>query len=162
MDSKEATIVQGKPVLGARGYEHRDLSVGWIFGIVLFLACCGVMIHLMLAALLEQFSGKPTPGDRWQPERTSVRSRPGPGPQLQISARMDLRYFRAQEDKQLTNYGWVDRKSGIVRLPIERAMELVLQEGLPTITNQAGANGRSPRQLILDRLPAQRSGGEAK
>jgi hypothetical protein len=32
----------------------------------------------------------------------------------------------------LEGYGWVDRQAGVVRLPIERAMELVLERGLPT------------------------------
>jgi hypothetical protein len=33
---------------------------------------------------------------------------------------------------RLVGYGWVDREAGIVRLPIERAMELLLERGLPT------------------------------
>jgi hypothetical protein len=32
----------------------------------------------------------------------------------------------------LEGYGWVDRSAGTVRLPIERAMQLLLERGLPT------------------------------
>jgi hypothetical protein len=32
----------------------------------------------------------------------------------------------------LEGYGWVDREAGVVRVPIERAMELLLERGLPT------------------------------
>lgn len=153
MDIKPSSIVQGKPVPGARGHERRDFSVGWIFGIVLFLLCCGVTIHVVIAALLEQFNSAASPGDAWRPMRQQARTRSGPGPQLQISSRLDLHYFRAQEDKQLTNYAWVDRSAGLVRVPIERAMELVLERGLPLVTNGAVPAGRSPQQLIYDRLP---------
>lgn len=39
-----------------------------------------------------------------------------------------LREQREREREQLTEYGWVDREEGIVRLPVERGMELVLEE----------------------------------
>jgi hypothetical protein len=157
MDIKHSSTVQGTPVPGARGHEKRDFSVGWIFGIVLFLLCSGVMIHVLMAALLEQFNSGASPTDAWRPLRNQARSRSGPGPQLQISPRLDLHYFRAQEDKQLTNYAWVDRSAGVVRVPIERAMELVLERGLPVGSNGAAA-GRSPQELIRDRLPEQKPG----
>lgn len=33
-----------------------------------------------------------------------------------------------QQRRELDSYGWVDRKSGLVRIPIERAMQLVAEE----------------------------------
>jgi hypothetical protein len=128
------------------------VSVGWIFGIVLFLFCCGVVIHVVMAALLDQFARSASPGDTWRPAQQSSRARSGSAPLLQISPRLDLRDFRAQEDNQLNSYGWVDRRAGVVRVPIERAMELVLQKGLPVATNSVSSVGRSSQDLILDRL----------
>lgn len=43
-----------------------------------------------------------------------------------------LREFRTREDDSLATYGWVDRGAGIVRLPISRAKDLVIERGLPT------------------------------
>ena len=43
-----------------------------------------------------------------------------------------LKQLRATEDAILTTYGWVDRKGGIVRIPIDRAIDLLAQRGLPT------------------------------
>jgi hypothetical protein len=43
-----------------------------------------------------------------------------------------LRQLRATEETALTTYGWVDRDNGIVHIPIDRAMDLILQRGLPT------------------------------
>jgi hypothetical protein len=37
----------------------------------------------------------------------------------------------AEENAALATYGWVDRDAGIVRIPIERAMELLVLRGLP-------------------------------
>ena len=41
----------------------------------------------------------------------------------------DLAKFRAWEDSQLNSYGWVDRTAGVVHIPIERAMEIIAQQG---------------------------------
>ncbi|HUC85551.1 MAG TPA: hypothetical protein VL970_10195 [Candidatus Acidoferrales bacterium] len=56
--------------------------------------------------------------------------------------------LEAAQDAQLNSYGWVDRSNGIVRIPIARAMELLLQRGLPTRTNAASQNDNSALQLI--------------
>ena len=39
------TLPQGKSRPGAEGYESKDASVPWVFGIVIFLACCGIVIQ---------------------------------------------------------------------------------------------------------------------
>ena len=46
-------------------------------------------------------------------------------------ARM-LRQLHAREAEMLQGYAWVDRNAGAVRIPIERAMDLVVEKGLPT------------------------------
>ncbi len=42
-----------------------------------------------------------------------------------------LAAHRRQEQETLDSYGWIDRQAGIVRVPIARAIELTLTEGLP-------------------------------
>ena len=54
-----------------------------------------------------------------------------PEPRLQTNPREDLRLLREQEDAILKSYGWVDRPAGVVRIPIEEAMKLTVQRGLP-------------------------------
>jgi len=49
----------------------------------------------------------------------------------------DLAAMRAAEEKALTTYGWVDQQKGVVRIPIDQAMKLTLQRGLPV--QQGGA-----------------------
>ena len=51
-----------------------------------------------------------------------------PEPRLQLDEPADLRALREREAQHLNSYGWVDRASGTVHIPIERAMQLVLEE----------------------------------
>ena len=52
-------------------------------------------------------------------------------PVLQIDPVADLKAYQAQEEEWLNSYGWVDEAAGIARIPIERAIEITAQQGLP-------------------------------
>jgi hypothetical protein len=54
-----------------------------------------------------------------------------PAPQLEVNERTELNDIRLREEDTLSSYGWVDQKSGTVRIPIDRAMDLVVERGLP-------------------------------
>ena len=55
-----------------------------------------------------------------------------PQPRLESNERAEINDFRMQEEKELNSYGWVDQDAGVVHIPIERAMQLLAQRGLPT------------------------------
>ncbi len=52
-------------------------------------------------------------------------------PVLQIDPVADLNAYKAQQNELLNSYGWVDKGAGIAHIPIERAIELTAQQGLP-------------------------------
>ena len=54
-----------------------------------------------------------------------------PEPRLRRFPREDIMNFRIGEEAALHQYGWVDRNAGIVRIPIDEAMRLTLERGLP-------------------------------
>ena len=54
-----------------------------------------------------------------------------PEPRLQTDPRQDMADLRAKEDDLLGSYGWVDKNAGVVRIPIDAAMKLTLERGLP-------------------------------
>jgi hypothetical protein len=54
-----------------------------------------------------------------------------PEPRLQVTPTQDLQAIRSAEETELNSYGWVDKDQGMVRIPIDKAMELLLQRGLP-------------------------------
>ena len=59
--------------------------------------------------------------------------------------------IQATEDQNLNSYGWVDQAHGVVRLPIDRAMDLLVQRGLPT---------RPQKDLITPPTSAKESSGK--
>ena len=75
-----------------------------------------------------------------------------PQPRLQNTPRIDLRDIRAAEDQALGTYGWVDQAQGIVRLPVDRAMEIIAQRGLAARTQAPPVTGSQNN-------PTQSSGG---
>ena len=52
-----------------------------------------------------------------------------PEPRLQIAPSQDLETFNEANRQKLNSYGWVDRGSGVARIPIERAMDIVVDQG---------------------------------
>ena len=62
--------------------------------------------------------------------RPDLSKRPS-GTVLQSDPHAELVVIRQIEDSVLSTYGWVDKDSGIVRIPIDQAMELLLKKGLP-------------------------------
>lgn len=61
-----------------------------------------------------------------------------PLPEVEPVPHVLLEKYLSEEQKELDQYGWVDRSQGIVHIPVDRAMQLVLQKGLPV---------RSPEEL---------------
>ena len=143
---------QGGPRRDETGYEKRDANAKWIFGIVGFLVIAGLIMHLVLAGVMERLEKKPYPTDTLNGVRHSPRTIATTAPRLQIVPPEDLEKFRAAEQNQLDTYGWINRTAGVVRIPVARAMELVLERGLPVRSQtNAAATGPSSYQLQQQR-----------
>lgn len=54
-----------------------------------------------------------------------------PAPRLQVNPVRDMAELRRAEDRVLNGYAWVDEEAGIARIPIDRAMAIVAEKGLP-------------------------------
>jgi hypothetical protein len=112
------------------GHELSDLRPGYIalFGIALtaVIVAAAVITTLLIHFKAAEQSRQETPIPRLAGEREAT-----PEPRLQLDANKELRQMRAAEDAALNSYGWVDRSSGSVRIPIERAMEILAKKGLP-------------------------------
>lgn len=136
-----------------KGHEKRDANVKWIFGSVAILGLSGVCIHFGLAGWFRGVTHLNSASDRGQPGFSNRANRPPQVfPRLQVSAPADYQAFRLREESELNSYGWVNRSSGIVRIPITQAMDLVLREGLPTrASSNVSAPGPSSYQLIEQR-----------
>lgn len=69
-----------------------------------------------------------------------------PAPQLETDEQTELNDIRLREEDTLSTYGWVDEKTGTVRIPIDRAMELLTQRGLPVRWQSASTESASTVQ----------------
>jgi hypothetical protein len=112
--------------------EQRDVNVGAVFGFAIGLAVVSVAVCVVVWLLFGYFAHRDAGGARQYPLSASQDSRLPPEPRLQVHPREDLRELRAQEDALLHSYQWVDKSAGVVRIPIEQAMRLTIERGLPT------------------------------
>jgi hypothetical protein len=124
-------------------FEHQDLKAA---AIVYFLVVLGVVTGFSLFGLKGFYNYLDRREKASQPAVNPLVTNvpedtrhvaPGypqsafPSPKLEEDERGQLNGIRLAEDKELYSYGWVDEKAGIVRIPIERAMDLLVQRGLP-------------------------------
>jgi len=149
-------------------FEHSDLSPSAIIAFLIGLAVFGVLLHFVVAGMLRYMDrteqvrqtklGSMMPSLRpAQPDTRSVKPEDinqFPEPRLEGNERIEINSFRFNEDRLLNSYGYVDQQRGVVRIPIDRAMHLIAERGLPT-RPQAGAVPPSP--VNLGRQAAQRS-----
>jgi len=94
------------------------------------LALVTVVTLLLISGLFHLFDrqeAKTDPG----PSLLAKTRQPPPAPRLQISPIKDLQTIRAAEEDLLYGYGWVDRHHGVARIPISRAIDLLIERGLP-------------------------------
>jgi hypothetical protein len=127
-------------------HERKDVDVLSLLtiGFLLFLSC--VIVFLVVWGMMHYFSlhePAKTAGQANLPVTSSARF---PKPRLEIKGAIDLANLRAAEKANLDSYGWIDRNSGTVRIPIDRAMQLLLERGLPDV----GA-GQTPLSLMQAR-----------
>ena len=116
------------------GYDERDMkfkAVGLTIGIlVLGVLATVLLMHWLIGYRDEQHHLIESPLFHLPSPAYDTTAR-FPEPRLQAEPRRELRQFREQEDHWLGTYGWTDKSAGLIRVPIEQAMELLLQRGLP-------------------------------
>ena len=113
-------------------HEHSDVDFGAIVGFGVGLIVVAAVVHLLIYMLFGYFTrreGVKLPLE--YPLAAEQEHRMPPEPRLQTDPRQDLADFRAKEDELLGTAGVVDENAGIFRIPIEAAMKLTLERGLP-------------------------------
>ena len=116
-------------------HEGSDINVRAILWFAAGLIVAAAVIHFVVWLLFLYLSGAETIRDTPDfPLAAGQATRVPPEPRLQTTPREDLRALRAREEEILGSYGWVDKTTGVVRIPIGEAMKLTLQRGLPART----------------------------
>lgn len=121
----------GEPASSPQGREHeeRDVSFrGLMLGIALLaglLLGAGAAMELLFDVFSDREArdaAPPSPMDApASPSEPTLETEPG--------ALLDR--LRSTEDTLLNNYAWLDPATGIVRIPIDRAIDVIAERGLP-------------------------------
>ncbi|MGA9811284.1 MAG: hypothetical protein WBQ64_00825 [Terriglobales bacterium] len=150
---------------GEEEFEREDLRAK---PVILFLVSLTVGCLLVALLLKGMYSYLDARENRRQPalnplvQPTTAETRrvaPGdvakfPEPHLETDEPREINDFRMHEEQALHSYGWIDQSAGVVRIPIDRAMELLAQRGLPT-RPQAGTV--PPSEINMVKQAARRS-----
>src|ERR1700735_1416136 len=106
-------------------FEHRDVSfkalTKFAIGLVITTIFCAGLVLGLFQYLLKREGG--VPASRIESPAQDARQLP-PEPRLEVTPDTDLQEMRSAEDQVLNNYAWLDQQNGIVRLPIDRAIDL--------------------------------------
>lgn len=137
------------------GYEKSDVTETGIFvflaALAIFVAVCGFLTYGLGKLINAHMDKEDGPTSKWastvdirslgnmpnSPEmqqKVAQLTEKMPTPRLQADngdGADDLADLHQREDLLLDNYSWIDQSKGTVRIPIERAMELIAQRGLP-------------------------------
>ncbi len=102
-------------------YERSDWSVG---PVAMVYACILALLVICVFVLIAAYPTSLPDANR------SLRIEP-PSPRLQTNPAADFDRLRADEQRQLDTYSWVDRQKGTVRIPIREAMKKLVETGIP-------------------------------
>lgn len=138
--SNDADLEYGPNPPGSQ-YEHTDIdpAVGYKFGLWLAVSMViGAVIVYGTYVLLERYIASRDANPVYP--MAVGRSQEPPTPRLQTQPFKDVYELKASERAILHSYGWVDKANGIAHIPIDRAMALTLERGLPARPGGTGAN----------------------
>jgi len=138
-----SSMDEERPGSTSPGYETSDANTR---GVLWFMGVLFVVLALTLSLmwlLLRHFAAVDA-GQRSPSPFADVRQLPSQ-PQLQVEPRQELLKYREEEKQKLDSYGWENRPNGTVRIPIERAMNELLQKGFPVVSQPDRTAKPSPK-----------------
>src|SRR5258708_36864695 len=106
----------------AGSHEMTDASMPGLvkFGIGLFLLIVAVLVGMRW--MFNYFSATQQLGPPASPFAES--QAPPRGPKDQVPPDLELKTLRQSEAERLISYGWADQRAGLVRIPVDQAMDL--------------------------------------
>jgi hypothetical protein len=144
-------------------FEREDLSTRGVFAFMIGLAITGLVIYFIIRGMytfLDDYerkqatanplaAGNATAGryikyDPAQGDSVSQTFRENGAPLLEYDERGQFKDFLLKQEDQLNSYGWVDQKAGVAHIPITRAMDLIVERGLPVLPQGAEQGAKNP------------------
>ena len=149
------------------GFEREDLGTRGVFAFMIGLTIVGVVIYFIIIGMysfLDKYersqmaTASPLLTSNGAMSRVVTqeymeqRFKENGVPMLEVNERGQFRDFLLNQENQLNSYGWIDKDAGVAHIPIERAMDLIVQRGLP-VYPQSSANASA----AASKAPAQKS-----
>ena len=129
----------GDPAGFDRELDRRAI-VAFGIGLALLMIVVLSIVWLMMEVLR---AGSVSRDPRPSPLAEANTPKEPPTPRLQSAPVDDMRALRAAEEAALQSYGWVDRDAAIARIPVDRAIDIVAERGLPSVA--PAPEPRTPR-----------------
>jgi hypothetical protein len=118
-------------------HETSDVHVRPLAWLGVGLAALILISMLAVKGIFEFLDRQQARNDVVPPPMMIQRPQQPPEPRLQTTPVPNRKLIVEQENKLLTTYGWVDSKSGVARIPVDQAMKLLAERGLP-VRNESG------------------------
>jgi hypothetical protein len=130
----ESRRVSPKPAAGLgetglqAGYETRDVGPRGIVLLGAGLVVVTAFTMLLLGWLFNRLEARAVRSD---PPESPLADEAGPPPGPQLELNLKFTDYEQADRSRLESYGWADKEQRVVHIPIERAMQLLAERGLP-------------------------------
>ena len=124
--------------------------LGFGFGILVLIAVAGALSWGFATMKRSQLKAQDPPPPALLEARAKYEP---PGPHLQARPTEEYDRYRAEQEVTLTSWGWVDEAAGVARVPVERAIDLALENGLQPA---------APAEPATEAEPAAETGSDAE
>jgi hypothetical protein len=110
------------------GHEQSEVSVRLIVVSLAFLAVATAIVFVLVVGIFRYFYAS------YSTEEATRLSQPvvPPEPRIEVAPYEQLQQLRIKEDHILSTYAYVDKATGVVRVPIDRAIDMLAAKGLPS------------------------------
>jgi hypothetical protein len=113
-------------------HEESDVNVSAIIRYGIGLLVIAAFLHLFLWWLQGTYSRQ---NERAQtqvyPLAAGQQDRLPPSPRFQENPQQELQDLLAKQKALLEGYGWINKDEGVARIPIDDAMKMVVERGVP-------------------------------
>lgn len=116
----------------AAGHEVIDAPVRAIVFTLAGLAVGAVLVGLLVFGIFSYLADHPLTAAPPNPMAMTGAQQFPPAPRIEDHPAVEIQELHESENKILSTYGWTDKNNGIVRIPIDKAMDLQLERGFPT------------------------------
>jgi hypothetical protein len=115
----------------AAGHEVSDVSIRGLVTFLVGLVVSLAVVVLAVASMFVLLVQRATEADPPESPLAELRDTDPPAPHLQQSPAFDMHVLRDEQTTALKRTRWIDKEAQVVQIPVERAMQLVAERGLP-------------------------------